>query len=190
LKSDPLNNALLNTDGDVKFYSGDLAGARASYQQAQKQLSRTLDADSQLNTKLNLARVAVAEGRAHAAIGDLRALTQQADMMGRKSLAVQASAWMAEGMVKDRDYRGARQELERILARSEKLGLRLQSAKIHYLLGSAMRLSGSTAESATQYKSALNLLRDIQKDLGAEHVTERSDLKAAFEESARWSKSS
>jgi len=189
LKSDPLNNALLNTDGDVKFYRGDLPGALAAYQQAQKQLSRASDVDSQLNTKLNLARVAVAEGHALGAVGELRTLAQQADMMGRKSLAVQASTWMAEGMLKNKDYRGARQELERILPRSEKLGLRLQSAKIHYLLGTAFRLSGSTAESATQYKSALNLLRDIQKDPGAEQVTERSDLKAAFEESARWSKS-
>jgi tetratricopeptide (TPR) repeat protein len=189
LKSDPLNNALLNTDGDVKFYSGDLAGARASYQQAQKQLSRNSDADSQLNTKLNLARLAVAEGRGHSAIADLRALAQQADMMGRKSLAVQASTWMAEAMVKDKDYRGARQELERVLTRSEKLGLRLQTAKIHYLIGTAMRLSGSSTESVAQYKSALNLLRETQKEPGAEHIAGRSDLKAAFEESTRWSKS-
>ena len=189
LKSDPLNNALLNTDGDVKFYGGDLAGARASYQQAQKQLSRNSDVDSHLNTKLNLARVAVEEDRAHSAIADLRALAQQADLMGRKSLAVQASAWMAEAMVKDKDYRGARKELERNLPRTEKLGLRLQSAKIHYLLGTAMRLSGSTVESVAQYRSALNLLHDIQKDPGAEHVIERSDLRAAFAESTRWSKS-
>jgi len=190
LKSDPLNNALLNTDGDVKFYRGDLPAARTAYQQAQKQLSRTSDADSQLNTKLNLARVAVEEGHALGAIDELRSLTQQADMMGRKSLAVQASAWMAEAMLKNKDYRGARKELERILPRSEKLGLRLQTAKIHYLLGAAMRLSGSGAESSTQYRAALNLLRDIQKEPGAEHIGERVDLKSVFEEASRWSKSS
>jgi hypothetical protein len=109
-------------------------------------------------------------------------------MMGRKSLAVQASTWMAEAMVKDKDYRGARQELDRILTRSEKLGLRLQTAKVHYLIGTAMRLSGNGVESIAHYKSALNLLNEIQKEPGAEHIANRSDLKAAFEESTRWSK--
>jgi eukaryotic-like serine/threonine-protein kinase len=190
LKSDPLNNALLNTDGDVRLYRGDLPGAHAAYQQALAQLSRTSDADSQLTTKLNLAHVNMEEGRGHAAIGELRSLAQQAEAMGRKSLTVQASAWMAEAMLKDKDYRSAREELERILPRSEKLGLRLQSAKIHYLLGTAMRLSGSNAESSTQYKAALSLLRDIEKEAGAEHIAERFDLKPVFEEASRWSKSS
>jgi tetratricopeptide (TPR) repeat protein len=190
LKSEPLNNALLNTDGDVKFYNGDLAGARASYALAQKQLSRASDADAQLTTRLNLAKVAVAEGRVQTAIGDLRSLAQRADAMGRKSVAVQASTWMAEGMLKAKDYSGARRELDRVLPRSEKLGLRLQSAKIRYLLGTAIRLSGKTAESVTQYKAAWNLLQEIKKDPGAEHVTERFDLKTAYEEAERWSKAS
>ena len=190
LKSEPLNIALLNTEGDVKFYRGDLPGAQVAYQQAQRLVSRASDVDSQLNTELNLARTAVAQGRAHAVIGELRSLAQKADAVGRKSLAVQASTWMAEAMVTDKDYRGARRELDRILPRSEKLGLRLQSAKIRFLVGTAMRLSGSEAESVTQYKSALNLLRDIQNDPGAAHVTERFDLKPAYEESLRWSKSS
>jgi serine/threonine protein kinase/tetratricopeptide (TPR) repeat protein len=189
LKSEPLNIALLNTDGDMKFYRGELPAARVAYEQAQRQLSRTADADAQLTTKLNVTKVAVMEGRSRAAISDLRSLAQRADAMGRKSLAVQASAWMAEAMLKDKDYSGARRELDRILPRSEKLGLRLQSAKIRYLLGTAMRLSGSTAESATQYKAALNLLNEIQKEAGAEHLIERSDLKAAYEEAMRWSKS-
>jgi len=53
-----------------------------------------------------------------------------------------------------------------------------------------MRLSGSSAESSTQYRAALNLLRDIQKEPGAEHIGERVDLKSVFEEASRWSKSS
>ena len=189
LKSAPLDIALLNTDGDVKFYRGDLPAARAAYQQGQKQLARSADAEAQVTSKLNLARIAVADGHAHGAIGDLRALAQQADSTEHRSLAVQASTWMAEAMVKDKDYSGARRELERILPRSEKLGLRLQTAKIRCLLGTALRLSGSSAEAATQYKAALNLFREIQKESGAEHTTERYDLKSAYEEAGRWSKS-
>ena len=188
LKSEPLNTALLNTEGDLKFYGGDLAGARNAYQQAQRSLSRTSDADVQLNTKLNLARFSIAEGHAHTAIADLRNLSADADKLSRKSLAVQASVLMAEAMVKDKDYRGAKQELEHALARSEKLGLRLQTAKVRYLLGTTLRLSGSAAESATQYRSALSLLRDIQREPGAEHLAERSDLKTEFQESEHWSK--
>ena len=189
LKSEPLNSALLNAEGDVKFYAGDLSAARGFYEQAQAKLTRTSDADSEITTKLNLARTAVAGGRAHSAISDLRNLAQRADTLGRKSLAVQALAWMAEAMVKDKDYRGARQELEHLLPRSEKLGLRLQSAKIRCLLGDVLRLSGSAAESNVQYKAALNLFHEIQKDPGAEHVTERYDIKPWYEEAVRWSKS-
>ena len=188
LRSEPLNIALLNTDGEVKFYRGDLPAAHAAYTQAQKQLSRSSDADAQLTTRLNLGKIAVAEGHPQSAMPDLRTLSQRADTLGRKSVVVQAAALISEGLIKAKDYTGARRELDRVLPRSEKLGLRLQSAKIRYLLGTVIRLSGGTKESQVQYKAAYNLLTEIRKEPGAEHVTDRFDLKLAYEEAERWSK--
>ena len=69
------------------------------------------------------------------AVGDLRSLAQQADSQGRKYISVVSSVLLAEAMIKNKDYAAARQELQRSLGRSEKLGLRLENARIHYLLG-------------------------------------------------------
>jgi eukaryotic-like serine/threonine-protein kinase len=94
----------------------------------------------------------------------------------------------AAAMVNNKDYSRARQELERELGISEKLGLRLQTARIHYLLGAALRLSGSASEATDHYRKVISSLDEMKKEAGAEHLLERSDLKTIYEESARWSK--
>ena len=49
---------------------------------------------------------------------------------------------MAQALIENKDYAHAKQELQRNLSKAEKLGLRLQNAKIHFLLGRALRLGG------------------------------------------------
>jgi serine/threonine protein kinase/tetratricopeptide (TPR) repeat protein len=180
LKSDRLNAALLNAEGDLKFYQDDVKGASDSYDQAARLATRISDTDLTLLSKLNQAKVAISENRGHAAIGDLKALAQKADQQGRRTIALEASVYLAEALLQDKNIAAARAELDRALARSEKLGLLLLQARIHYLLGTAQRASGSTAESNAQLKSALNLLDRIQKEPGAEHISDRSDLKSMF----------
>ena len=188
LKNDALTAAILNNEGEVHFYQGELSAASASYQQAQRIAARASDKDILLTSKMNLAKVAVAEGRSQAAINDLRTLAQQADSAGRKYISVACSVLMAEAMIKSKDYSHARQELQRSLSRSEKLGLGLENAKIHYFLGTSLRLSGSTAEATAQYSEALRLLDNTRKEQGAEHAVERYDLKPIYEDAARFAK--
>jgi hypothetical protein len=92
-------------------------------------------------------------------------------------------------MISNKNYPHARQELQRGLARSEKLGLRLESARIHYLLGTSLRLSGSTGEAATQYREARTLLDEI-KEQGAEHVIDRYDLKPIYTDTSQFGQQS
>ena len=188
LKNDALTAAILNNEGEVHFYQGELSAASASYQQAQRVAARASDKDILLTSKMNLAKVAVAEGRSQAAINDLRTLAQQADSAGRKYISVACSVLMAEAMIKSKDYSHARQELQRSLSRSEKLGLGLENAKIHYFLGTSLRLSGSAAEATAQYSEALRLLDNTRKEQGAEHAVERYDLKPIYEDAARFAK--
>ena len=188
LKNDALTAAILNNEGEVHFYQGELSAASASYQQAQRIAARASDKDILLTSKMNLAKVAVAEGRSQAAINDLRTLAQQADSAGRKYISVACSVLMAEAMIKSKDYSHARQELQRSLSRSEKLGLGLENAKIHYFLGTSLRLSGSAAEATAQYSEALRLLDNTRKEQGAEHAVERYDLKPIYEDAARFAK--
>ena len=186
LKNDALSTSLFNTEGDVSFYRGDLKSAKDSYQQAQRVASHGSDKDGLLTSKLNLGKVAVSEGHAQAAAGDLRSIQQQADSLGKKYFSVVASTLSAEALIQNKEYPQARQELQRNLSRSEKLGLRLQNAKIHFLMGSGLRLSGSASEATVQYRQALHLLDEIRKEPGAEQILERYDLKPIYAEAAKF----
>jgi tetratricopeptide (TPR) repeat protein len=187
LKNDSLQAAILNSQGDVQFYAGNLKPAKEFYDQALRAASRGTEHNKVLISKLNLARVANAEGRSQSVIGELRSLSQEADKQGIKYLALESSVEMAAAMINSKDYAHARPELDRALGASEKLGLRLQTARIHYLLGETMRLHGSAADAPSQYRQALSLLDEIKKDPGAEHVLERADLKFIYEGASRGS---
>ena len=188
LKNDALLATVLNGQGDVAFYQGDLKSARTSYEQALRSASRSSDKGVLLTTRLNLARVAVAEGNSRSAASDLRSLIQQADAQGRKYISVASSVLLAEAMVKSGDYANARQELQRTVGKSEKLGARLENARIHFLLATALRLSGKAPEAGPEYLTAKRLLDEITKEPGAEHVPDRYDLKPVFADIQRFTR--
>ena len=94
---------------------------------------------------------------------------------------------MAEAMIHSHQNAQAQQELERTLLRSDKIGLWPLSARAHYLLGTALRASGNQTEAQQQYRTAVQLLDQMRKEQGAEKILQRSDFKAMYEESTRWS---
>src|SRR5581483_4471 len=128
------------------------------------------------------------DGHAHAVSTELRALVQQADSQGRKYLSAVASSLLAESMIADKQYVPARQQLQRTLGNSEKLGTRLLTAEIHYLLGRISGSLGDAPEARNQYLQAKNLLDEIAKEQGAEHLADRSDIKLMYQEINRNSK--
>jgi serine/threonine protein kinase/tetratricopeptide (TPR) repeat protein len=187
LKNESLHASILNTQGDVQFYRGDFKGAGGFYDQAARAASRGTDREQILISKLNLARVAIAGGRAQSAVGDLRTLTQQADALNMKYLALESSVDMADAIVENKDYSHAQQELQADLGKSEKLGTRYQTVRIQYLLGNAVRLAGDATEASGHYRQALNLLDEMKKESGAEKLLQRQDLKSMYDESTHWS---
>ncbi|HEV2398525.1 MAG TPA: tetratricopeptide repeat protein [Candidatus Sulfotelmatobacter sp.] len=182
LKNESLNAAILNSQGDAAFYQGDLKSARNSYDQASKIAEHSGDKDQVLTSRLNLSKVAVADGHARAAVSDLRSLEQQASLRSQRFISVAASSVLAQALIENKDYAAAQQELQKALGRSEKMGLRLEQMRIHYLLGTAMKRSGRTSEVSTQYAEAARLLDEISKEQGAEHITDRYDLKPIYAE--------
>ncbi len=186
LKNNNVMADILNTQGDVLFYRGDLKAAKGLYQQGLQAASRSKAQEGILLSKLNLARVAIAEGQSQAAVSSLRQLAEQANTAGLKYLSIDSSVYMAEAMINGKNYSASLHELEQQLGKSEKLGLRLQSARIQYLLGNALRLSGNAGEAAGHYRQALRLIDDMRKDAGAEKLLERSDLKSMFSEASRF----
>ena len=187
LKNDSLQAAILNSQGDIRFYEGNLKSAKEFYDQALRAASRGTEHNKVLVSTLNRARVAIAEGHSQSVLPGLRSLSQEADQQGLKYLALESSVEMAVAMINGKDYAHAREELDRALGTSEKLGLRLQTARIHFLLGETMRLHGTAADAQGQYRQALTLLDEIKKDPGAEHVLERADLKPIYEGATRGS---
>ena len=178
LKNDIAQAEIFNTQGNVQRYRGDWKAAKAFYEQALRAASRGTDPDQILIAKLHLAEAALAEGHAQAVIQDFRNLAQQASSRGLKYRSLQSSVDMSEAMIASKDYSRAQQQLQTDMSTSEKLGSRLQSVRIHYLLGSALRLGGNVVEASGHYRQALSLLEDIRKEPGAEKLLERADLKS------------
>jgi serine/threonine protein kinase/Tfp pilus assembly protein PilF len=187
LKNDAFVAQILNYQGDSFFYRGNLKSARSLYEQAMEVASHTTDRGKVLISKFNLAKAAVKEGRSQAAIGALKGLAQEADTLGLKYLSAECSIYLAEALVNTRDYSRARQELDRAVAKTERLGLPTLSAKGHYLLATELRLTGRGAEAAGHYREALRLLEDIRKEAGADNVLQRADLNPIYTDSTRWS---
>jgi tetratricopeptide (TPR) repeat protein/predicted Ser/Thr protein kinase len=187
LKNQTVHAEVLNAQGDVQFYRGDLNAAKSLYDQALRSASKGADHDEVLISKLNLASVAIAKGQPASTIPALRDIMQQADSLNLKHLSVESSLAMAEAMISTKDYKQAREELDRTLGRSEKLGARLETARIHYLLGRIMQLTGSGSEAAGQYQQAVSLLNQIKGEPGAEKVLQRPDLKIVYDDSTRGS---
>jgi len=183
IKSEPLMAQILNYQGDLSFYQGDLKSARSQYEQALRIASHTSDREKVLISRINLAKVAAKGGRPREAASELRALGQKAEGLGLKPLSIECSVSLAEAMIASKDYVGARKQLENELHNTEKLGSRMQSAKIHYLLGDAVRLNGDAPGATPHYAAALRFLADIQKEPGVERITDRADVNAIYAES-------
>jgi tetratricopeptide (TPR) repeat protein/predicted Ser/Thr protein kinase len=186
LKNESLKAQLLAVQGDVRRYAGDTKSADALYQQALKSALRGSAPEPILISRLRVAEIALNNASPDSSIRELHKLTQEADNRNLKYLSLESFVDAAEAIIARKDYAGAQRELQATLGKSEKLGSRYQSARIHYLLGVALRLSGSKTDASQHYVAALNLMNEMQKDAGAEKLLERSDLKAMFTEATRF----
>ncbi len=189
LKNDALVSQVINYQGDISFYRSDYQSAQNLYQQALQLASLAGDSAKVLDSRLNLARVAVKEHRSDTAVSALTELSREADTRGLKYMAVNCSVCLAGVLVDLKDYTRAQQELTRALAISEKLGMRTMMARSHYLIATILRLTGKGTEAAVHYREAVRLLEEIRKEPGATDVLNRADLNSIYIDSTRWSQS-
>ena len=78
--------------------------AKEHYQQGLQVALKAKAPETVLVSKLNLARVAIAEGRSASAAGDLRAISVEAERRGLKYLAAVSSVDLAAALVNTKDY--------------------------------------------------------------------------------------
>ncbi len=186
LKNDALMAMILNTRGDVAFFKGDFSGANHIYLDALKLAQRTKDPDALLLSKLNVSRVAIAQGRSKEAVAMLRPLREQAGKAGA-DIAIRISIALAQAEVATKDYVQAEHDLELTLTRTEKAGMRLDSAQIYYLLATSVRLRQGDAQAKNPYREALRLLNLVHYDPGAENILKRADIKTMYDDAIKYS---
>ena len=187
VKNDALMAAILNTRGDVAFYRGDTRGAEQFYQSALGAVGKGKDPGVVLLSKLNVARMAMEQGRSKEALAMLRPLLNTGGSTNAY-LSVRCAVAYAEAEVDAKDYPAATRDLEQALTRTEKAGMRLDSARVYYLRGTVARLMGDADRSRTSYYygETVRLLDAVRVDPGAENVLKRTDLKAMYEDAGRW----
>ena len=186
LKNDPQVAQALNWQGDNSFYRGDLNSAKSSYAQALQTASKTTDRHLLLVSRLNSAKITIEQGQPQGAMRTLKGVADEAEALGLKYLSIECSIYEAEGRMQLKDYSAARQQLERAVLQSEKLGLRPLLLRAHFFLGKMFRDQKADADATRHYQQALNLLDGIKKDPGSDKVMERADFKTIYTEADQW----
>jgi len=185
VKDDRAVSLATNWIGDAYFYKGDYAAARQQYDRAFEISSKTSDKEQTLLSRVNKAKVEVADGHATTVIPALKKLTQDADALGLKPVSVECSIYLGQAGIAGKSYSNARQELDLALARAEKLGLRVLQAKAHYFLASLLTQSGKGSEATPHYREVVRILESISKENNASRVLERADLQSIYRDSMK-----
>jgi tetratricopeptide (TPR) repeat protein/predicted Ser/Thr protein kinase len=186
LKNDGLVAQTLEFEGDAQFYRANFGAAQSLYDQALPAATSSKEPERVLLTKIAQAEVAVREKKGSTAT--LRTLMQQADDAGLKYSSVECELFLAEAMLQAHDATHARQEIDRALLRSDKLGQQALSAHAHYLLGMIARDSKNNADALDNFRWVVNTLDGMRKDPGAENLLTRDDMKRMYADASGWLK--
>lgn len=105
--------------------------------------------------------------------------------MGLKALSVQSSIYLAQALTAANKKEPAQQELERALNRADKLGLIIEEARAHYLMGELASVSGKSTQYVPQYREAVRLLESVSKEPGVGHLLDRADLQGIYQDARK-----
>jgi serine/threonine protein kinase/tetratricopeptide (TPR) repeat protein len=177
IKDDAYVAIATNLMGDYYYYQGDYSNARSEYAQAQTIAAKTTDKETQLRSKMNVAKTDLALGHAAASVPVLKKLAQDADTLGLKAEAVECSIYLAQALIATRNDAAAGQALTLAQARAENLGLRILQLKADSLDAELAAKSGRTAEAQRNRQQAARILDAIVKEDGASSAAQRADLK-------------
>ena len=185
VKNDTVLSKALNYLGDSYFYRGDYDAAREQYDRALQVANKARNREMQTVSRFNQAKLDVVQNRAAAAIPVLRKLMDETETVGLKTLSVQASIYLAQALLANNKAEDAQQELDRAMNWAERLGLLVDQARAHYLLGEIYSRNGKTKEYVPQYREAVRILESISKENGAGRLLDRSDLKDVYREAIK-----
>ncbi len=183
--SDTYVAEILNWLGDSYMYAGAYSDARAQYEKAATVAAKSKSREQAANSRFGLARLDVLQGRGNVAIPVLQKLADETDAMGLKALSVQASAYLAQAQIAANKPGPAQQELDRALNRADKLGLIIEQAQAHYLMGQVATVSGKEKQYGFQFRDTVKLLESISKEPGVGHLLDRADIKGIYQDAVK-----
>ncbi len=184
LKNDVLMAEVLNTRGDIEFYKGDTKAAGAQYQKALQLAGHGKEAGVVILSKLNLARVALAQGRARETVAALTPLVaKRADYA--RIVAIRLSSTLSAALIQTQTLAPARQALLSDLGQAEKSGMKPEIANIYYLLHTAARVSKSSGDDVSYSRQAIKAYDAIRAEQGGDKILERADLKQMYREATQ-----
>jgi eukaryotic-like serine/threonine-protein kinase len=175
IKDDSSISQTLNDQGERAFYAGDMKSAKSLFGQALQTATRNKDRENILAAKINMNWLAGMEGANKAA--EWRSLQKEADDLGLKYLSAECSVFLAEALLKNKDYRAAEQEADRALQASEKFGFKFLIAKAQYTIGEALSASHQP-EASSRYQEARRVLEDMNQEFHSGAFLKRSDVAA------------
>ena len=185
VKQDTYLAEALNWLGDSYVYAGAYADAKQQYDRAAAVAARAKNREQAARSRFGLARLDVMQGHGNSAIPVLQKLVAETDSMGLKALSVQASIYLAQAQIAAKKLQPAQQELETALNRADKLGLIIEQAQAHYLLGELATVSGKEKQFGFQFRETVRLLESISKGPGIGHLLDRADLKGIYQDAAK-----
>jgi tetratricopeptide (TPR) repeat protein len=180
VKNDSVLQEVLDELGDSYFYRGDYVSARRQYEKALQVATKSKSRLRLALSRFNLATLDVVQGRSASAIPVLKKQIEEFDSFGFKAGSVQSSIYLAEALLATKKPAEAQQELDRTLKVAEKLGLLVEQARGHYLMGEALDKLGKSNQATPHYREAVRILESVSKEDGASHILERADLKDIY----------
>jgi tetratricopeptide (TPR) repeat protein len=180
VKNDTVLHKVSDELGDSYFYRGDYGSAKQQYEKALQVAIKLKSRQLLANSRFGLAKLDVVQGRSASAIPVLKKQVEEFDSLGLKAGSVQSSIYLAEALLANTKPDEAQQELDRTLKRAEKLGLLVEQARAHYLIGQALGKLGKSNQATPHYRDSVRILESISKEDGASHILERFDLKDIY----------
>jgi tetratricopeptide (TPR) repeat protein len=180
VKNDTVLAQALDYLGDSYFYRGDYGIARQQYEKGLQVATNSKSREQLAISRFSLATLDVVQGRSASAIPVFRKQVEEFDSLGLKARSVRSSIYLAEALLATGRLKDAQQELDRALIGAEKLGLMVEQARAHYLMGQALDKSKKTDQAIPHYREAMGILESISKEDGASGILERADLKEIY----------
>ncbi len=184
-KSDTYIAQTMNWLGDSYTYAGAFGDAKQQYDKATAVAARAKDREQAALSRFGLARLDVLQGRGNSAMPVLQKLAEESETIGLRALSVQASIYLAQAEIAAKKSQPAEQELDRALNRADKLGLIIEQAQAHYLLGELATVTGKEKQFGFQFRDTVKLLESVSKEPGVGHLLDRADLKGIYQDAVK-----